>query len=77
MNIPAYIVYKGYRAKVHYSVEDSIVIGEILGIHDSLSFYLPPGTMQEIVDMFHQCIENYFGFCAEMGKAPEVPIYSN
>lgn len=61
--------YKGYHAKIEFDEDDMIFIGEVFGIQDSLSFH---GTsVSEIVETFHQSIDNYLDFCAEVGKNPD------
>lgn len=61
--------YKGYQAKVWFSEEDTIIIGEVIGIHDMLSFYAE--RADEVVPMFHQCIDNYLDLCSDLGKDPD------
>lgn len=61
--------YKGYHATVEYDSEDDIFFGEVFGINDSLNFH---GTsINELKEMFHQCIDHYLEMCKEFGKAPE------
>lgn len=61
--------YRGYQAKVWYSEEDVVIIGEIVGISDSLSFYAE--RADEVEGLFHQCIDNYLEMCKEIGKDPD------
>lgn len=63
--------YKGYQAKVEYSVEDGLVIGEVIGVRDSLNFHADTVDPKEIEAMFHQCIDDYLAFCAELGVDPD------
>ena len=62
-------MYKGYQAKVEFSVEDSLLVGEVIGVADYLSFHAE--SVREVEDMFHQCIDGYLAFCREAGKTPE------
>jgi len=61
--------YNGYRSKIEYDAEDSLFVGEVIGISDSLNFH---GTsIDELKDNFHNCIDNYLSFCKSIGKNPE------
>ena len=61
--------YKGYHASIVYDAEDKIFIGEVFGITDSLNFH---GTsVEELNEMFAQCIDNYLELCKKIGKAPD------
>lgn len=61
--------YKGYYAKVDFDTEDMLLVGEVIGVSDSLNFHAE--TRDEVIPMFHQCIDNYLAFCKEVGKDPE------
>lgn len=61
--------YKGYHTIVEFDAEDQIFVGEVFGIADSLSFH---GTsVEELEEMFHQSVDNYFDACRHFGKEPE------
>ena len=61
--------YKGYHAKIAFDAEDMIFVGEVFGIRDSLNFY--GTTIEEVVEMFHQSIDNYLQMCKDLGKIPD------
>lgn len=61
--------YKEYRAKIHYDGEENIFWGEVLGINDVLAFHAD--NTKDLVQHFHDCIDDYIDFCKEMGKEPE------
>lgn len=61
--------YKGYHAKIEFDEEDMLFVGEIYGIKDSINFH--GTTIQELVDSFHESIDNYFEICKEIGKNPD------
>lgn len=69
MTMAKLMEYRGYHAKVEYDPEDEILVGEVVGITDSLSFEAT--TTSEIVEMFHQSIDNYLDFCEQVGKNPD------
>lgn len=61
--------YKGYHAKIEFDEEDMLFVGSVFGIRDSLNFH--GTTIQELVDTFHQSIDNYLEMCKEFGKKPD------
>ena len=61
--------YKGYHAIIKYDKDDNIFIGKVSGISDSLNFH--GKSMNEIKEMFEQCIDNYLALCGKIGKEPE------
>lgn len=61
--------YKTYLATVHFSAEDEVFYGEIIGINDLVSF---EGTSVETLKKaFHEAVEDYIATCKETGKEPE------
>ncbi len=58
--------YKGYHASIEFDAEDTIFVGEVFGISDSLSFH--GTTVEELKEMFQQSIENYLEICQKTGK---------
>lgn len=61
--------YKGYHAKIEFDEEDMLFVGSVFGIQDSLNFH--GTTVQELVDSFHQSIDNYLEMCEEFGRKPD------
>ena len=61
--------YKGYQAKVDFSQEDTLFIGEVIGVADSLNFHTK--SADEIEEMFHRCVDSYLEFCQKVGKTPD------
>lgn len=61
--------YKGYHAAIDFSADDSLFVGKVIGVTDSLNFH---GTsVTELEEMFHQSVDNYLDFCKEIGKVPD------
>ncbi len=61
--------YKGYFASVHFSAEDDIFYGKIIGINDLVSF---EGTsVPELKATFYEAAEDYLEMCKEMNKDPD------
>ena len=61
--------YKGYHAKIEFCSDDSILIGSVFGIRDSLNFH--GASIEEITKAFHDCIDTYLELCAAHGVAPD------
>lgn len=61
--------YKGYHAKIEFDEEDMLFVGSVFGIQDSLNFH--GTTIQDLVDNFHQGIDNYLEMCEEFGRKPD------
>lgn len=61
--------YNGYHASIQYDAEDNIFVGEVFGITDSLNFH--GSSIDELKQMFAQCIDNYLELCQTIGKEPD------
>lgn len=61
--------YKGYQAKIEYSVEDNLLHGKIEGIRDLVNF--ESASAGEIEEEFHSAVDDYLEFCKEVGKEPD------
>lgn len=51
------VEYKGYKARVEWSEEDQLYVGEVIGIKDIVSFHAK--KKQDIEKKFHMSIDNY------------------
>ena len=63
--------YKGYIGSVEFSEADAVLFGKVMGIRALISY--EGTTVQELVDDFHDAVDEYLSMCAEEGKAPEKP----
>jgi predicted HicB family RNase H-like nuclease len=61
--------YRGYRARVEFDPRDSIFVGRVLGIGDSISFH--GDTVLELKKRFADAIDHYIADCKATGRAPE------
>jgi predicted HicB family RNase H-like nuclease len=60
--------YKGYYASVHFSAEDDVFYGKLLGIEDLVDF---EGTsVKEIKKTFQEAVDDYLETCKSIGKEP-------
>lgn len=63
------IKYKDYQATVHYSSEDEVFFGKIMGISDLVTF--EGSSVQELKNAFKDAMEDYLQTCKALNKAPE------
>ena len=61
--------YKGYVGSVEFSEEDELFFGKVMGVRALISY---EGTSaKELVEDFHNSIDNYLILCEEEGNVPE------
>lgn len=60
--------YKGYYASLHFSSEDDVFYGKLLGIDDLVNF--EGASVKELKKAFHEAVEDYLVACEELGKEP-------
>lgn len=60
--------YKGYIAKVEYSVDDQCLHGKIDGISDLVTFESTDASAIE--KEFQDAVDDYLALCSEIGKEP-------
>ncbi len=60
--------YKGYYASVHFSAEDDVFFGKILGIDDLINF--EGASVKELRKAFYEAVDDYIKTCAKLGKEP-------
>lgn len=65
------MTYKGYTARVDYDSRDSIFVGHVLGVRDSISFH--GETVRELRTDFHNAIDQYLAVYAKRGERPDKP----
>src|ERR1019366_6160108 len=63
------IKYKDYCATVHFSTEDEVFYGKIIGISDLVTF--EGHSVSELKKAFKEAIEDYIETCNEINKIPE------
>lgn len=64
--------YKGYQGSVEYSAEDGCLIGKILHTKKANIGYAGD-SVEEIIAMFHQAVDEYLQLCEQEGWQPEKP----
>jgi predicted HicB family RNase H-like nuclease len=61
--------YKEYIASIHFSSEDEVFYGKILGINDVVIF--EGQTVKELKKSFKDAVEDYIATCIAERKEPE------
>ena len=62
--------YKGYHTKIEFDAETLTLRGKIEGIADLVNFECAEPSQIEME--FHNAVDNYLNFCAEVGKIAEI-----
>lgn len=58
--------YKGYKAKIAYSKEDSLYYGELINTKDTITFHSK--SVDQIEDKFQNAVNYYLIVCEKLGK---------
>lgn len=61
--------YKGYYAEVHFSAEDEVFFGKLIGIGDLVTF--ESETVKGLKKNFAESVDDYLATCKTIGKSPE------
>ena len=64
--------HKGYSGHVEFDGEAGLFHGEVLDTRDVITFQ--GRSVDEIEQAFRASADDYLGFCAEHGEAPEKPF---
>lgn len=62
--------YKGYIGSVEFSENDKVLFGKVQGIRSLISY--EGTTVQELLDDFHDAVDDYLALCEAEGTKPEV-----
>jgi predicted HicB family RNase H-like nuclease len=63
------IQYKSYYAEIHFSSEDEVFYGKLIGINDLVNF--EADSVKGLKIAFAEAVEDYIDFCKEIKKTPE------
>ena len=61
--------YKDYISTVHFSTEDEVFHGKVIGINDLVTF--EGQSVSELKKAFREAIEDYLETCKELNKQPD------
>ncbi len=64
--------YKGYLATVELDEDAGILHGSVANTRDVITFEAE--NPSELVQAFHDSVEDYLDFCSERGEEPERPF---
>lgn len=63
------IQYKNYYGSVHFSADDEVFYGKVLGISDLVNF--EGSSVKELKAAFEEAVEDYIDTCNTIGKLPD------
>jgi predicted HicB family RNase H-like nuclease len=69
------LTYRGYSAVVEFDSEDMILTGRIAGLNDVVGFHAE--TPAQLVEAFHEAVDDYLEVCARLGKKPDKAFSGN
>jgi len=55
------LIYKGYSGSVHFSDQDNVFFGKVLGINDLITF--EGDSVKELKNAFHYVIDEHIKDC--------------
>lgn len=61
--------YKGYYADIHFSAEDEVFFGKIVGVNDLVNF--EADSVKGLKKAFGEAVDDYLETCSELGKQAE------
>jgi predicted HicB family RNase H-like nuclease len=63
--------YKGYTGVVELDEESRSFFGHVIGLRDGITFQ--GDSVAEVMQAFHDSVDDYLEFCAARGESPERP----
>jgi predicted HicB family RNase H-like nuclease len=61
--------YKGYYADIHFSADDDVFFGKMIGINDLVTF--EADSVKALKKAFSEAVEDYLKTCAALKKSPD------
>jgi predicted HicB family RNase H-like nuclease len=61
--------YQDYTATIHYSADDEVFFGKVIGINDLITF--EGISVAELKHAFKEAMEDYIETCKGIGKSPD------
>ena len=63
--------YKGYTGVVELDEATGTLFGRVIGLRDTITFQ--GESVAEVVQAFHDSVDDYLEFCSQRGERPEKP----
>jgi predicted HicB family RNase H-like nuclease len=63
--------YKGYIGTIEPDEDSGVLFGRVIGLRDVITF--EGHTIPELIQAFHDSVDDYLAFCAERHESPEKP----
>jgi predicted HicB family RNase H-like nuclease len=63
--------YNGYTGTIEPDEDLGILFGRVIGLRDVITF--AGNTVPELIQAFHDSVDDYLAFCVERGESPEKP----
>ena len=63
--------YKGYTGVVELDEGSAMLFGRVISLRDMITFQ--GSSVAEVIQAFHDSVDDYLEFCAERGESPEKP----
>ncbi len=63
--------YSGYTARIDYDAKDHILVGQVVGMSEALTFH--GASVDELRGDFEFAVDHYLAACKAAGVAPERP----
>lgn len=63
---------KGYTGVVEFEEDSGTLFGRVIGLRDGIPFQ--GDSVVEVIQAFHDPIDDHLEFCAERGESPEKPF---
>jgi len=60
--------YKNFSASVHFSAEDGVYYGKLVGTNDVVNF--EGCSVSELKKSFREAVDDYLDSCKRLGKKP-------
>ena len=64
--------YEGYSATVIFDEDAKVFHGEVIDLRDVITF--EADCVDDLIQAFHDSVDDYLEFCAERGEQPERPF---
>lgn len=66
------LTYQGYIARIEFDAEDELLVGEVLGINDRITFHAE--SAGELSAAFEDALDHYLTDCKATGRSPDRPV---